>query len=193
MRPIAGFASLIAMSLVVASACAAGDATMSARAPGTPSGTMASPTLVVTSPVMTDGGTLPVRFTCDGTAMTPPLAWSGAPTGTVGYAIVMHTEPPDGGAHWYWVLYDIAPGVDHLDEGAAPPATVGTNSVNGSNAYAPPCSKGPGPKTYTFTVYALSGQPDLPDPSGVSRSALLDAIAGLVLAEAHMDVTYART
>ena len=99
------------------------------------------PTFVVTSLVMTDGGTLPVRFTRDGTATTPPLAWSGAPAGTVGYAVVMHTQPPDGSAHWYWVLYNIAPGVDHLDEDATPPAAVGTNSVNGSNACAPPCSK----------------------------------------------------
>jgi phosphatidylethanolamine-binding protein (PEBP) family uncharacterized protein len=193
MRQIAGFASLVAMGLVVVSACAAGDATMAGGAPGTPSATTATPTLVVTSPVMADGGTLPVRFTCDGTATTPPLAWSGAPAGTVGYAIVMHTQPPEGGAHWYWVLYDIAPEVDHLDENAVPPATAGTNSVNGANAYAPPCSKGPGPKAYTFTVYALSGQPDLPDRSSVSRVTLLDAIDGLVLAEAHLDVTYART
>jgi phosphatidylethanolamine-binding protein (PEBP) family uncharacterized protein len=133
------------------------------------------------SPVMADSGTLPVRFTCDGAAVTPPLAWTGSPAGTAGYAVVMHTLPPDGGAHWYWVLYDIAPTVDHLEEAASPPATIGTNSVNGRTEYTPPCSKGPGPKVYTFTVYALSGQPDLPDPTKVSRPALLAALDGLVV------------
>jgi phosphatidylethanolamine-binding protein (PEBP) family uncharacterized protein len=192
MRPIAGFASLLATGLVVVSACAAGDATVAGGAPGTPSGTTATSTFVVTSPVMTDGGTLPVRFTCDGTATTPPLAWSGAPAGTVGYAIVMHANPLRGAALILGPLRHRA-GVDHLDEGASPPAMIGTNSVNGSAAYAPPCSQGPGPKTYTLTVYALSGQPDLPEPASVSRPALLDTICGLVLAEAHMDVTYART
>ncbi len=147
----------------------------------------------LTSPVMTQGGTLPVQFTCDGAAETPPLAWNGAPRGTASYAIVMHTVPGPGQTHWYWVLYGIAPSVDHLDANATPPAQVGTNSVNGRVGYAPPCSKGPGPKLYTFTVYALSGRPDLPDPAAVSRPVLLDALSGLVLAEAHFDVTYTRS
>jgi phosphatidylethanolamine-binding protein (PEBP) family uncharacterized protein len=171
--------ALIAAILVAAAAC------------GTPG---ASPVGVftLTSPVMTQGGTLPVRFTCDGTAETPPLAWSGAPRGTASYAIVMHTVPGPGQTHWYWVLYDIAPSVDHVDANATPPAQVGTNSVNGRIGYAPPCSKGPGPKLYTFTVYALSGRSDLPDPAAVSRPVLLDALSRLVLAEAHLDVTYKR-
>lgn len=133
-----------------------------------------------------------MRFTCDGAAVTPPLAWSGAPPGTVEYAVVMHTQPQDGDPHWYWVLYDLAPTVDHLDENAIPPATVGANSVNGRSAYAPPCSKGPGVKVYTFTVYALSGRPDLREPTSVSRPVLLKAIQGLILGEATMNVTYAR-
>lgn len=63
-------------------------------------GTALSTTFTLTSPVMAEGGTLPVEFTCDGAAETPPLAWTGAPEGTAGYAIVMHTEPGPGDTHW---------------------------------------------------------------------------------------------
>jgi phosphatidylethanolamine-binding protein (PEBP) family uncharacterized protein len=200
MRQIARVASLVATGLVVA-ACGGGagasdpTTTLFGAAPASTGTASASPTpstFLITSPVMTDGGTLPARFTCDGAAATPPLAWSGAPAGTVEYAVVMHTQPQDGDPHWYWVLYDIAPAVDHLAENATPPATVGTNSVNAASAYAPPCSKGPGPKVYTFTVYALSGRPDLPGPTSVSRPVLLNAIQGLIIGEATMGVTYAR-
>ena len=176
-------AALLTLSLLVVAACGT---------PGAAPGAVPATAFTLASPVMAEGGMLPVEFPCDGTAETPPLAWSGAPDGTVGYAVVMHTQPLDGDAHWYWVLYDIAPTVDHLDTNATPPAKVGTNSVNGRIGYAPPCSKGPGSKVYTFIVYALSGGPDLADPAAVSRPVLLAALDGLILAEARLDVTYTR-
>ena len=190
--------SAVRWSNAVRVVAAPGAAISSGATGGSPAATptsSAAPAMgsfAVSSPVVTAGGTLPVAYTCDGAAESPPLAWSGAPAGTVSFAVVMHTQPPDGDAHWYWVLYDIASGVDHLDANAAPPATVGTNSVNGRNEYAPPCSQGPGPKTYTFTVYALSARPDLTDATKVSRPVLLAALEGHVLAQATMDVTYSR-
>lgn len=141
---------------------------------------------------MTNGGVLPATFTCDGASTSPPLAWSGAPAGTVGYAVVMHHVPGTGDTHWYWVLYDLPATIDHIDAGRTPTAKVGTNSVNNQLAYAPPCSKGPGEKTYTLTAYALSGQPKLANPSAASRETLLTTLDGLILAQAHLDVTYTR-
>lgn len=149
-------------------------------------------TLTVNSPTFVDGGALPVEYTCDGAATSPPLDWSGAPAGTVGYAVVMHHMPSDGVAYWYWVSYGMTVGVNHLEAGATPPASVGTNSVNRNLAYAPPCSKGPGPKNYIFTVYALSAQPTITAGTAVSRNVLLAAIKGHVLAEKSLIVTYSR-
>jgi phosphatidylethanolamine-binding protein (PEBP) family uncharacterized protein len=45
---------------------------------------------------------------------------------------------------------------------------------------------------YTITVYALSKQPQLGDPTTVSRDVLLTALDGLVLAQAHLDLTNER-
>lgn len=110
----------------------------------------------------------------------------------MGYAVVMHHLPGDGTSHWYWVLYDLPATIDHIDAGVPPAAKLGTNSVNPTLGYAPPCSKGPGAKVYTLTVYALSAQPTLPNPSVVSRDVLLKAISGTVLAESTLNVTYSR-
>ena len=57
--------------------------------------------------------------------------------------------------------------------------TLGNNSVNHKTGYAPPHSKGPGPKTYILTVYALSApvQISVP-PSEVNRKVLLDRHEG---------------
>ncbi len=141
---------------------------------------------------MVEGGSLPVEYTCDGSSATPPLEWSGAPADTVGYAVVMHHVPGPGDTHWYWELWNIPADVTSLDTNADVPGDIGTNSVNEQNEYAPPCSKGPGEKVYTFTVYALSAQPELSDPSAVTRQVLLDAMEGQILDTAELNVVFSR-
>jgi phosphatidylethanolamine-binding protein (PEBP) family uncharacterized protein len=175
-------------AVLVAVACS-GPAT---SAPDAAAASAAGAAFTLSSPAVVAGGRLPAEFTCDGAAANPPLSWRGAPAGTAGFAVVMHHVAGPGDVHWYWVVHGLGASVDHLDANAAPPGRLGTNSVNGRSAYAPPCSQGPGDKTYTLTVYALARQPDFTDPGRVSRQVLLDAIAGHVLAEASIDVVYAR-
>jgi phosphatidylethanolamine-binding protein (PEBP) family uncharacterized protein len=106
----------------------------------------------------------------------------------------MHSVAGPGDIHWYWVMYGIGADVTHLDEGAAPPvgAILGTNSVNGRNEYAPPCSKGPGAKQYTLTVYALSKNPSFPTGTAVNRDLLLAAISTVTLGSSAITVSYSR-
>jgi phosphatidylethanolamine-binding protein (PEBP) family uncharacterized protein len=95
--------------------------------------------------------------------------------------------------HWYLVLYNIPVTVTSLLKNFTGVGTLGTNSVNDRTEYAPPCSKGPGDKTYTYTVYALSAQPQLSVPaSQVTRTVLLEAIQDITLASAELNVVYAR-
>lgn len=139
---------------------------------------------VVTVPAVGPGGDLPVAFTCDGAGLAPPVRWSGTPPGTVALAVVMHHVAGPSDVHWYWIVYDIDPSVDHLDGGGvAPPGSVGTNSVDRKVGYRPPCSQGPGRKEYTVTVSALARRTGLTDPTRVDRPTLLGAIDGAVVAE----------
>lgn len=147
----------------------------------------------VTSPDISADGLLPAEYTCDGAASSLALTWAGAPAGTSSFAVIMHHQAGPDDIHWYWVLYNIPPEVTSLPKNMTGIGTLGNNSVNGKTAYAPPCSKGPGPKTYTYTVYALSAQPQLAVPADqVTRAVLLDAIQGSTLASAELNVTYSR-
>jgi phosphatidylethanolamine-binding protein (PEBP) family uncharacterized protein len=147
----------------------------------------------LSSPEVVEGGALPAEYTCDGASATLPLAWSGAPAGTRSYAVIMHHVAGPGDTHWYWVLYDIPVDVTGLSKNSVGVGTLGTNSVNDKTAYTPPCSKGPGAKTYTYTVYALSAQPRFAVPvSQVNRGVLLAAMQNITLASAELHVTYAR-
>jgi len=68
----------------------------------------------------------------------------------------MHHSPPNGGTHVYWVLAGLDAGTTSLVENAMGLKTAGANTVNRNPGYAPPCSKGPGRKSYYITVYALN-------------------------------------
>ena len=144
------------------------------------------------SPVVDEGATLPRRFTCDGTANTLPLAWSDEPPGTKSFAIIMHTVAPDG-IRWYWLVWDIPATVHELQENMTGIGTLGSNSIDDHGGYAPPCSRGPGAKTYTYTLYALASAPQLSgQPRSVTRDDLLRAISDRTLGFAVLNVTYSR-
>ena len=147
---------------------------------------------VLTSPAVQDGGTLPVEFTGDGASATLPLEWAGTPAETKCYAIIMHHEAPDQ-TKWYWILYDIPATVHNLPKNVKDVGTLGNNSVNRRREYAPPHSKGPGAKTYTYTVYALAASPQITvPPAEVNRDVLLAAMKDKILATAELSVTYTR-
>lgn len=150
-------------------------------------------TFTLTSPDVVEGGRLPIEYTCDGGGATLPLAWSGAPAGTVGYAVIMHHVAAPDDVHWYWVLYNLPANVTSLPKNTSGIGTLGNNVNNGRAEYSPPCSKGPGDKSYTYTVYALSAQPQLAVPAAeVDRDTLLAAIQNITLASAELNVVYAR-
>ena len=147
----------------------------------------------LSSPDLPADGRLPAEYTCDGASSTLALNWSGAPIGTVAYAITMHHVAPDNAIHWYWEVYNLPASVTSLAKNSSGLGTLGTNSVNDRNEYAPPCSKGPGDKEYIYTVYALSAQPQLSMPAAqVNRAVLLEAIQDITLASAELHVVYAR-
>ena len=153
--------------------------------------TSSNGTFMLTSSEVKEGGALPKEFTCDGVSATLPLSWKDAPEGTKSFAVIMHHVPGPGDTHWYWVVYNIPSNITGLEKNAAGVGTLGNNSVNGETQYAPPCSKGPGEKVYTYTVYALSAEPQLSIPaSEVTRDVLLEAIQDITLASAALNVTY---
>ena len=146
---------------------------------------------VLSSSKLSDGAKLPKMYTCDGDSESPPLSWSGAPEGTKSFAIIMDHQAPDG-MHWYWTLYNIDPSTTQIKSGESI-GQLGTNGVNDKNEYAPPCSRGPGEKQYTYTVFALSSTVNFDDNAKVDRDSLLEAIKDITLASADMNVMYERS
>jgi phosphatidylethanolamine-binding protein (PEBP) family uncharacterized protein len=145
---------------------------------------------VLSSPVVANGGNLPVEFTGDGAGITPPLEWKGAPAGTKSYTLVMHHLDPEGKTKWYWILYNIPPNVQSLPKNVQGIGTVGTG-FKGQVGYEPPHSRGPGAKTYVLSLYALSAPADVTvPPSQVNYDGIMAALKGRILASADLSVVY---
>ena len=147
----------------------------------------------LSSPVVSDGGALPAEFTGDGSGSSPPLRWSGVPSGTKSLALIMHHVDPQGLIKEYWNLYNLPASATGLASGQKDLGEWGKNNENDLPSYAPPMSKGPSAKTDVLTLCALSStiEPAVPSSRG-TRQVLLDAMRGRVLAEASLSVVYTR-
>jgi Raf kinase inhibitor-like YbhB/YbcL family protein len=155
----------------------------------------------VMSPAFEDGGELTRRNAgdaqgCGGGNVSPPLAWSHAPPGTMSHAVIVYD--PDGGkglGSVHWVAYGLAPSVTALPEGAgtaSPAAFVGGINNRGTLFYNGPCPPvGDRPHHYVFSVYALDLPPDALK-GGLTRDEFLAAIRGHSLAAASIVARYAR-
>jgi Raf kinase inhibitor-like YbhB/YbcL family protein len=113
---------------------------------------------VFESPAFETGGMIPAMHRCDN-APSPPLEWSGAPSGTASFAIVMKDLDFQNG-FLHWVIYDIPASESGLPEGVpegyapAMPAGAHQASVIGQTGYFGPCSPA-STNTYQFTLYAV--------------------------------------
>lgn len=146
----------------------------------------------LTSPAFEHNGKMPAEFTGDGDGISPPLKWFGAPGGTKYYALQLWHKPKADGdeVKSYWVVTNIPATVTSLAKNSK---GVGKDGINDKRrtGYDPMNSKGPGPKEYHITLYALSSEPKF-DTVKVTRADLLKAIKDFTLAETTLSYTYER-
>ncbi len=140
-------------------------------------------------------GSIPAKYTCEGSDTSPPLAWSDVPSSAKSLALIVDDpDAPDPAAPqrtWvHWVLYNLPPGTTALAEGASSKLPSGTR--DGLNdwkkaGYGGPCPP-IGRHRYFFKLYALDAV--LPDLGKVTKAALLEAMEGHVVGTAELVGTY---
>ena len=178
----------------VAATNAIGSGAASSSVTTTPAAVSTGGTLSLTGVAGQTSGALPVTYTCDGSSVSPALAWTNAPAGTTSFAVVMSTIPGPGTVKYNWLLYNIPASTTTVAQGATAGGTYGFSDDGGGLAYAPPCSSSAGTKDYTFTVYALSSNPTLPpSASAVTGSVLVNALSGITLGSASVTLSSTRT
>ena len=151
-------------------------------------------TLSVRSASFSEGGSIPRQYTCDGASLSPQLSWQATPAATKSLAIVM--EDPDAPVLFtHWLVYNLAPNVRDLAEGASRQGIMPAGAGEGHNSfgrlgYGGPCPPPGKPHHYIFRVYALDRQLDL--PAGASRQQLDTAIDDHIVGQGQLVGIYQR-
>jgi Raf kinase inhibitor-like YbhB/YbcL family protein len=161
-----------------------------------------APPLKVESAVIDPNGPIPVKFTCDGRNVSPPLTWGGVPKGTRSVLLLMEDPDTHNGPFTHWIFYNIPPDTTNLQESVVPGANVGSlgnsnelNNGQGTNdfnviGYSGPCPPEGETHRYVFRVIALDRELEL--DASARRATVLQAIRGKVLAEGRLTGTYTR-
>jgi len=82
-------------------------------------------------------------------------------------------------------VYNIPADAKKLELNSKQVGKIGVNDKR-QTGYDPPCSQGPGVKTYHISVFALSRELDVA-PQSMNRAKLLESIADCTLAEGLLD------
>ena len=153
-------------------------------------------TMILESDAFGPNQRIPVRFTCDGDDLSPPLRWSGVPDGTRSLALLCDDPDAPAGTWHHWAIFDVPSATTHLAEDQ--PESGHFNGLRQAMndfrrpGYGGPCPPpGHGTHRYRFRLLALDVA-----RLEVSKTArchdVATAAAGHILAEAALIGVYSR-
>lgn len=144
---------------------------------------------------------IPLKYTCDGENICPPLEIHGIPKNTESLVIIMDDpDIPDSvkknlniEVYDHWVLFNVKldnleAGFFEIKEGVEPEGEGGVNS-SGKINYIGPCPPD-GQHRYFIKVYALESFIDL--PHGASKAQIEKQMKGIILDSAELMGFYER-
>lgn len=138
------------------------------------------------------GQPIPAVYTCKGRDISPPLEWSDLPAGTKSLALIMDDPDAPMGTWVHWVIYNIPPTRNGLEEAIPAQERLADGSLQGKNSwrrigYGGPCPPS-GTHRYYFRLYALDSTLSL--TPGASKEQVLAAMQGHILAQAEWMGTF---
>jgi len=136
--------------------------------------------LKVRSVAFSDGGSIPLRYTCEGENVNPPLQVGSLPEHTKSLALIVEDPDAPRGTFDHWIEWNIPPN-EGISENSIP-GIQGKNSF-GKRGYGGPCPPS-GSHRYIFKVYALDNELNI--PAGSDKKTLQQALEGHVLASGEL-------
>ena len=143
--------------------------------------------LLVKSPAFENNKLIPVKYTCDGADVNPPLTIEGVPEETETLVLIVDDPDCPTGTFDHWIVWNISPTTYKIEENTVP--GIEGMSTFRKHAYGGPCPPY-GTHRYFFKVYALDTQLDLKPDS--TKKDVEKAMEGHILAEGELVGLYRR-
>ena len=137
-----------------------------------------------------DGSVMPAKNGCanGNMAVSPKIDWTGAPAGTMTFALILHDTDVDinGDDVLHWAIFNIPGTATGLSEKIAntpdlPDGSRQLNNIARSPGFFGPCPPAPTAHHYIIEAYALDTKLDVPATG--TRADLLAAMKGHVRAK----------
>ncbi len=143
----------------------------------------------ITSSAFSDKGNIPMKYTCEGQQVSPPLEISGIPSDAKSLALIVHDpDAPMDGGFTHWVVWNIDPSTTSIPEGFDG-AEQGLNGAKktGYTGMCPPT----GTHHYHFMIYALDTKLNISKQTG--KDGLESAMKGHILAQSELVGLYKKS
>jgi Raf kinase inhibitor-like YbhB/YbcL family protein len=147
------------------------------------------PKLKVSSTAFADNGSIPMKYSCEGAEVSPPLSIGDIPAGAKSLAVILHD--PDAareGGFTHWVVWNIDVADKTLPENFK-------GAEQGFNGAGQPGYKGMCPPSgthhYHFMVYALDTKLSI-DPK-TDKAGLEKSMQGHILAQGELVGLYKKS
>ena len=142
--------------------------------------------LGVTSSVFNHKDFIPIKHACDtlGSDISPPLTFNNIPEGTKSLALILDDPDAPGGTFNHWIIFNIPPAGNGLQEGIPHDSELENGIRQGTNGteqvgYFGPCPPPKETHRYVFKVFALDTVLEL--EAGVNKKQLLTAMKRHIL------------
>lgn len=149
--------------------------------------------MVISSPTFDNNSSIPLKYSCDGENISPPLQIADVPTKAKSLALIMDDPDvpksirPDG--MWdHWVVFNIPTDTQQIPEGQEPNGVHGVGT-GGNKEYYGPCPPDREHR-YFFKLYALDIQLDLSE--GATKVDVEQAMQGHIISQTQLMGRYQR-
>lgn len=143
--------------------------------------------LEIKSPAFENNGLIPAKYTCEGDNINPPIEISGVPEEAKSLVLIM--DDPDvpknlrpDGMFDHWIVFNIEPTLNSIEEGTATPGIYGING-KGESGYIGPCPPDREHR-YFFKLHALDVI--LPLAPGATKKEVETAMNGHTIESAEL-------
>jgi len=145
--------------------------------------------MIIRSPSFQNNGLIPLKYTCDGEDINPPLEIGGVPESAKSLALIVDDPDAPMGTWVHWVVWNISPETKQIEEGMVPEGVMEGMTDFGRAGYGGPCPPS-GTHRYFFKLYALDTELNL--DNSATKEDVEEAMKGHILDSAVLIGLYKR-